>query len=186
MLRSFLKKLGASRPDTPCLYGRFGMTVYDLVDGERKIVRRVQKNNQVVNDGRSIMLELLRPGIPYGVSPIQQENQLWSLGVGDIGTPPLVTDVGLHHELWVEAFLAPECVISAPPVYELQVYKILPALGVPAGTMLREAAIFSRGDDDDPSIAGNRRMYCRQAYPVIETTATMTILYDWRLGITVA
>jgi hypothetical protein len=185
MFRELLQKmLGSPWSDRTCLYGRFGMTVYDVKDGQKKVVRRIQKKNQVVNDGRRVMLELLCQ-MDAG-SLTTEQNQIWSLGVGTVGTPPQITDTGLLTQVWAEQFALAECVIASCPPFEIQIYKTLPTTPCSAnGHILREAGVFTRGDNDDPYVALNRRLYARQIHPPIEKVDTMMIVYDWRLGITV-
>jgi hypothetical protein len=185
MIRELLQKLlGSPWTDRACLYGRFGMTVYDMKDGQQKVVRRIQKKNQVVNDGARAMLELLCQMDVGSLST--EQNQIWSLSVGTVGTPPAVTDTLLLGQVWAEQFALAECAIAACPPYEIQIYKTLPTTPCSAnGSILREAGVFTRGTLDDPYTSANRRLYCRQTHPPIEKVNTMQIVYDWRLGITV-
>jgi len=183
MIRELLKKLGIPGHDESCLYGRFSMTIYDVKNDQRKIVRRIQKKNQVVNDGREVMLQLLGQ---LGVGILPAENQIWSLSAGTGGIPPVITDTQLHFPVWTGAFTPLEvAVVALPPsTFEVQVTKTIPVTDA-NGLTLQEAGIFTRGDNDDPALAGNRRMYCRQTHPPILKSNTMQIVYDWRLGITV-
>jgi hypothetical protein len=161
------------------------MTVYDVKDGQRRVIRRIQKKNQIVNDGREAMLQLLGfigvPGIP------QIQNQVWSLSAGTGGIPPTITDIQLAAPVWTGVFVPPleVAVVAIPPSqFEVQVTKTIPTTDA-NGSTLQEAGIFTRGDNDDPLFAGNRRLYCRQTHPPILKLVTMQIVYDWRLGITV-
>lgn len=184
MLRELLQKISWNlRNDRACLYGRFGMTIYNVKDGQARVVRRIQKKNQVVNDAREVMLQLLAQDAT-AIPAVQ--NKIWSLSVGVVGTPPQITDTGLLGEVWASAFAFPaECAITAlSPTFEIVVNKTLPTTEA-NGNTLREAGIFTRGTLDDPYTSANRRMYCRQTHSPIEKVATMQIVYDWRLGITV-
>jgi hypothetical protein len=186
MFNSLLKRFVTSSDNQPCLYGRFSMSVYSVNDGEKKLIRRIQKKNQVVNDGREVVLQLLGQMAAPGIFPI--ENQIWSFEVGTGGTPPLVTDTALYATVWLEPITSLECVIVAipPSTYELQIVKTLPTTPCTAnGYTIQEAGIFTRGDNPIPGLAANRRLYCRQTYPSIVKVDTMQIVFDWRLGITV-
>jgi hypothetical protein len=183
MIRELLKKLGVPCRDAACLYGRFGMTVYDVKSGQPRVLRRIQKKNQIVNDGREVMLQLLGQ-LGTGILPV--ENQVWSLSAGTGGVPPIITDTQLYFPVWTGAFTPLEvAVVALPPsTFEVQVTKTMLTTDA-NGNTLQEAGIFTRGDNDDPSLAGNRKMYCRQTHPPILKLVTMQIVYDWRLGITV-
>jgi len=166
------------------LWGIFGMKVYVTKDGKRKCIRRIVKNNQITNQGRKALLELMRP-TTYGIA--QDERQIWSLSAGTNVIPPQITDDETTMvEVWQSAFLAPECqVVDIPPnTYYLQVSKIVPE-AVAVGSTLTEAGIFTRGDNDDPALAVGKMLYARQIHSPVIKTNVMTIEYDWKLGITI-
>lgn len=166
------------------LWGIFGMKVYDVRDGQRKCIRRIVKKNQITNQGRKAVLELMRP-TTYGI--LQDERQIWSLSAGINTIPPQITDdETVMSEVWQSAFSGPECqVIDVPPnSFYLQITKTM-AEADAIGSVLAEAGIFTRGSDDDPSVAIGRLLYARQIHPPVTKTNVMTIEYDWRLGITI-
>lgn len=175
MIRELLRKISAPRHDSMCLYGRFGMTVYEVKDGQRRVLRRIQKKNQIVNDGREVMLQLLGQ-MATGVLP--DDNQIWSLSAGTGGIPPVITDTALYAPVWSGVFtiLPPEIAIIAlpPSTFEVQTTKTIPTTDA-NGTTLQEAGIFTKSG----------KMYCRQTHPPILKLNTIQIVYDWRLGITV-
>jgi hypothetical protein len=51
---------------------------------------------------------------------------------------------------------------------------------------LQEVGIFTRGDNDNPYAASDRLMYARQTFSPFVKTATMTVVFNWILGMTVA
>lgn len=175
MIRELLRKISAPRRDQACLYGRFGMTIYEVKNGQTQIFRRIQKKNQIVNDGRTAMLQLLAQ-MASGVLP--DDNQLWSLSAGTGGIPPQITDTGLYAPVWSGVFtvLPPELSIVAmpPSTFEVQATKTIPTSDA-NGHTLQEAGIFMKGGT----------MYCRQTHPPILKQNTIQIVYDWRLGVTV-
>lgn len=183
MIRELLKKFGVPWHNTACLYGRFGMTVYEVKDGQTRVLRRIQKKNQIVNNGREAMLLLLGQ---LGTAVPPNESQIWSLSAGTGGIPPQITDIGLATAVWTSVFVPLEVsiVALAPSTFEVQTTKTLPTTDA-NGSTLQEAGIFTRGDNDDPSLAGNRKLYCRQTHPPILKTSSIQIVYDWRLGVTV-
>ncbi len=181
--------------DSMGLFGIFEMRVYDISGGKKKRIRRFQKKNQIVNEGRQNVLELMAPPIPVLATPpepypaYQYERQIWSISAGTNSTPPTINnDVSTVVPAWEHALSNTErfVVAVAPNDFYIHVSVTMPGIGgAPSGTNLVEAGIFTRGDDDVPGLAAGRRLYARQTHPLIEKTDTMAIEYDWRLGISI-
>jgi len=191
-----LNKVRQTINDVPALYGDFGLKVYDSIQGRRQLVLEFKKRNQITNQGREALLSLMRPpefssGAPYTVPrPTQGENVIWALAVGTNGTPPTIADTETTMAIvWQEAFDFGngECslVLSPPNSYHLSISKLLPASTTANGTTITEAGIFTRGDNDDPTATTGRKLYARQKFTPITKTSTMTIQFEWLLGITV-
>ena len=168
------------------LFGEFLMRVYDHSGGTKRLVRRWWRKNQITNEGRVALLTLM---CPYGVPSGQEINQIWSFAVGTNNTPPTVDDtVATMTAVWTSQldFSGGECTVVATPPnsYYLAISKIL---GGPDanGSTLTEAGIFTRGDADDPLVAVGRKLYARQVHSPIIKVASMTVQYDWQLGITI-
>lgn len=171
--------------DSPALFGIFGMCVYDIRNGQRVCVRRIQKRNQITNQGRVALLELMRPPAPEATT--QEKHRIWSFSVGTHSTPPTINDDDTTMiQVWKSAFSGSECqIVTVPPnQYLLQIGKILPEAAA-VGSVLVEAGVFTRGDDDDPDVATDRDLYARQTHPAITKSATMIIEYNWKLGISI-
>lgn len=175
------------------LFGIFDMSVYDIRNGKRQRIRHVHKRNQITNQGREALLDLMRPetNTPLLGNPddLQRESKIWSLSVGTYATPPTINDTdATMTQVWRSQFALAECqvVVIAPNQYYLQIGKVLPSTPCSAnGYTLTEAGVFTRGDSDDPVTSLGRKLYARQVHPPIIKTATMTIEYDWKLGITI-
>lgn len=168
------------------LFGNFRMRVYD----RSKKILDWKKRNQITNQGRETILILLCPFGVSGTPDAQTEHRIWSLAAGTNGTPTAISDDdGTMIAVWTSAlnFVGAECVVSATPPnsFYLQISKILP-LAEAVGSELKEAGIFTRGDDIDPAIAVGRKLYARQVHTPIIKTATMSIQYDWQLGVSVS
>jgi hypothetical protein len=178
----------------PALFGIFDMTVYDLKDGTRKRFRHIHKRNQITNQGREALLDLMRPETnnPGAPDQLQRESKIGSLSVGTNPTPPTLNDDETTMvQVWRGEFYPPggslsdcEVVVLPPDQYLLQIGKILPEAAA-VGQVLTEAGIFTRGTLDDPYASVGRRLYARQVHPPIPKTGTMTIEYDWKLGISI-
>lgn len=171
--------------DGIALFGDFSMKVYE----KDKLVRSFKKRNQITNQGREALLQLMRPNYAGDPDGEQIENRIWSLAVGSNSTPPAITDTESSMDIrWQEAFIftGGECeIITTPPNdFHLAITKTLPASAA-VGSTLVEAGIFTRGDDDDISITVGRKLYARQKYSPITKTDTMTVQFEWLLGITI-
>ena len=170
--------------DSPELFGIFGMKVYDVRNGKRICVRRVLKKNQITNQGRRALLELMRP-VTFGVN--QTIRQIFSLSVGTNSTPPTINDDdATMAQVWRNELVLSECevVATAPNLFLLQIGKILPETDA-VGQVLTEAGIFTRGTLADPYTSADRWLYARQTHPPITKTITMLIEYNWKLGVSI-
>jgi len=175
--------------ETLGLYGNFGFSVYD----KGKLVLQVRKKNQITNEGRTAMLNMLHPATS-NENPL--ENQLWSLSIGTNPTPPTVNDdeVSMHPTasgtsvVWTSILdpIQHEIGVTLNPYYMVEINKTLPTTAA-VGAVLTEAGLFTRGTLDDPTqgTSQNRRLYARQVHSPITKTNNMQIVYTWQLGITV-
>jgi hypothetical protein len=172
------------------LYGHLTVSIflYDVKTGRRRRTLRLSMKNQVTNAGRTAALALLCQD-PAGtvIQANPQYSQLWSLAVGSDGTPPAVTDVSLYSEAARYSLVIPterEYIVIPPNIFEIDVHKEIPA-GVLTGVTLAEAGLYTRGDNDDPALAANQVLYARQIFPGVLKGATMSIEFDWKLGLLV-
>jgi len=181
------------------LWGDFGVQVFDVSSGTPRRILNIRKKNQITNDGRAALLALMGTGEP-GTPPIsggtlstadetRRANQIWSIAVGTNPTTPTVTDtLTTMTPVWNQPFtFASECVIVATPPnsYYLNISKTLGTTDANGSTLV-EAGILTRGDDDTPASSTTKALYARQVHSPIVKTSTMTIQYDWQLGITIA
>jgi hypothetical protein len=175
------------------LYGIMTVSVYDVKRGKKERVLRLTKKNQITDKGREVVLELLAqttsipvPPGPFGTDTQQhpEYNNLWSLSIGTSGVPPTLGDTGLGAVVWTDKFIIPAERQVNLGGFEINISKEVPA-GQATGSTIREAGLFTRGDDDDPAIAVYRRMYARQIHPGVLKSDLMSVVYDWRLGVTI-
>jgi hypothetical protein len=179
--------------DSGKLYGNLSVRVYDVKpDGSRELLWRVAKKNQITDRGRLNVLQLLAQdaaGLPVQVDPLK--GQIWSLGVGDSTIPPSSVQTGLISPVWNGALTIPTERAYVPALYELQISKEV-AAGTATGSTFAEAGLFTRGDEDSPIIAPdwesivNRVMYARQIFSPFVKGLTMSVVFDWTLGMTIA
>lgn len=191
IFRKFADRIPGLRPfgqrDAATLYGRIDVSVFDAARGGKRIYH-VKKKNQIVNTGRQAVLEMLTQysgGTPGQQNP--EYNQLWSLGVGTDGTPPTVSQTSLGAEVLTKVLPRPGGVLYVPaPTFEIHCSMTFTTTEANDPSPLQEVALFTRGDNDDPYVASDRLMYARQTFSPFIKTSTMTVVFNWYLGMTVA
>lgn len=186
-IKKMLQRFKADKNDAS-LYGNFGFSVYETRGGQAVRVLRVRKRNQITNEGRLALLNTLAV-LSTDPAGQQVENGIWSLAVGTDATPPTIldTDASMAGSVaWRSAFAGGELtrIATTPNSFYLQINKTL-GLTDAVGETLAEAGVFTRGGDDDPYAAVGRKLYARQVHSPILKTGTMTIQYDWQLGINI-
>jgi hypothetical protein len=167
------------------LYGHLTVTVYEVKNGRKVRKLRMAKKNQITNAGREVVLALLAQD-PAGtdVQANPDHGQIWSLAVGDDGTPVSVLDTSLYGELGRYDLTIPlerEYIIVPPNIFEIHVHKEIPA-GTLTGSVFAEAGLLTMGDGVVPA---TQILYARQTHPDVTKGAAMAIEYDWRLGMLV-
>jgi hypothetical protein len=178
------------------LYGDFFMRVYDAApDGTKKLRFRFAKKNQITDDGRLVVLELLSQ-VALGGTPVQMNpeyGQIWSLSIGDGPLPPMSSQHTLVSPVWTVALdiALGERAYNAG-AFQLNIHKEIP-VGDADGLTFAEAGLFTRGSQAAPGglyptwqDIPERMMYARQIFPSFEKGATMSVVFDWTLGMTVA
>lgn len=188
MLKDAKQKIGnLLRRDAARLYGHIEVSVFDAALNDKRIYH-VKKKNQVVNTGRQAVLEMLTQ-YPTGSQGQQnpEYNQLFSLGVGTDGTPPTVNQTSLGAEVLTKVFTRPTEVLYVPdPTFEVHCSMTFSTLEANDPSALQEVGLFTRGDNVNPYAASYRLMYARQTFSPFIKTATMTVVFNWILGMTVA
>jgi hypothetical protein len=175
------------------LYGRLSVSAYDVTTGKR--VYHVQKRNQITNHGRIVVLDLLAQ-LPSGTSPQANPewNQIWSLSVGSSAIPAAAAQTVLFDPATTVRLAVPGERAKVDSNFEIQIIAEVPA-GTETGTVFAEAGLFTRGEADGITPLSiyttwetipNRRMYARQTYPEFTKGATMRVVYEWTLGMTVS
>jgi len=182
------------------LYGRLAVSAYDVITGKR--VYHVQKRNQITNAGRIVVLDLLAqlPEVdPDDYEPQRHPewNQIWSLSVGSDSTPAAASQTTLVAPLLTIQLEIPVERAKVDANFEIQVVAEV-AAGTGTGDTFAEAGLFTRGRADgilpgDPlspygtwETIDDRRMYARQTYPSFTKGATMRVVYEWTLGMTIS
>lgn len=122
-------------------------------------------------------------------------NKLWSIWAGDDATPPVNTQLQLVSVAgnWFRKVFDPGSVLVNVGGVEglIQVSMTMEAAEGVVGRQYCEVGLFSRGDDDDPTLvapgvgAANAKMYARQIHAPIEKDGTIAIEYTWRFQFTI-
>jgi len=173
------------------LYGHFSVSVYDVKRGKRQRIRRFTKKNQITDLGRIIHLELFGQWVGGTVTQANPDkNSLYSIWLGTDGTPPSAGDTQViapvHKAGLFDGLGNPYFNVLVTDPYEIWINRVFDPGDITPGLVLAEAGLYSKGDGlpligADP----NRRLYARQTHPSFEITPTMSVTYDWRLGMTV-
>ena len=170
------------------LYGHLTMHVYDVKNGKRERLYTVTKRNQITNLGRYVLLECLAGEAEV----LNNQNTIWSLSIGTGGTPAAAEQTQLITPVWSGGLTPGSELVYSPSNFEVNIIKEVPA-GQADEQVIAEAGLFTRGEYDDEVAAGvgtweeipGRRMYARQTVPSFTKSASMSVTFDWKLGLTV-
>lgn len=178
------------------LYGHLTMRVYDVKRGKRELLYKVTKRNQITNLGRKVLLEALagevgQAEVPYATDVERQTwNTIWSLSVGTGSTPAAASQTQLDTPVWTVE-LSPAERVYTSSLYEVNIIKEIPA-GEATGDTITEAGLFTKGKYANSTEAGaawevihGRRLYARQTVPAFLKGLSMSVTFDWKLGLTV-
>lgn len=172
-----------SKPMLQSVGGLFGILNVKVFDKDQ-LLQSLTMKNQITNQGRAAVLHLLWPwNNIVAVNPL--EYQFWAFATGTNNTPPTAADTPAQVSLAWRSRLVNVDDINVytvePNDYRIRVTKTVP-LDAAVGVTLQEAALFTRGNNDDPALATGVSLYARQIHPPILKSATMTIVYDWQFG----
>lgn len=141
-----------------------------------RLVSRWEKKNTIVHGAAAIIGQLLAPNAAFGVD-VQLRNQLKSMRFGTDNTTPQRTDTGLlDPQLAIELADTDRTISGA--TYEFRCF-LDSTTG--NGVTYREAALFTRGDNDDPSLTTGAVMFARQVFPDQDKDAFVELLFRWRI-----
>lgn len=158
--------------------GHITVEARDVKTGE--LVFREAKQNTIVNGVKTIVERLMQ----QSVGTYADYNKVWALYVGDDNTVPNVTQTSLVNEVFAKAYDRFD--INVGGVSGLMELEMNLLSGEANGNTLREVAIYTRGDHDDPASAtpGTPTMVARQVHGDLAKSAGITIKYIWGLQIT--
>ena len=179
--------------DASKLYGVLSVSAYDTITGKRTF--HSVKKNQVTNVGRIVVLDLLAQidvSSPETAQMYPAYNQIWSLSIGDSPIPAVATDDKLWSSRYSQLLSPITERIKIEAAYEIRITAEV-AAGDATDVVLTEAGLFTRGEIGEPDGTYTtwesipfRRMYARQTHPAFTKGATMRVVYEWTLGMTVS
>lgn len=141
-----------------------------------KLLSRWEKKNTIVHGAAAIIGKLLAPNAAFGVD-VQLTNQIKSMRFGTDNTVPLRTDVALGAPALAIELTDLDRTVSGA-VYE---FRALMDSTMGNGVTYREAALFTRGDADDPNTTIGATMFNRQVFPDQDKDSLVEILFRYRL-----
>lgn len=141
-----------------------------------RLISRWEKRNTIVHGAAQLIGQLLAPNAAFGAN-VQEQSQLRSMRFGSDNTTPQRTDTGLGSPL-ISLFLADTDRSISAATFE---FRCLMDSATGNGQTYREAALYSRGDDDDPDITVGSTMFNRQVFPDQDKDSFTELLFRWRL-----
>lgn len=163
--------------------GSVGIKVRDV---QGHVIRRIFTPNTVCIGAQwalqRALLQITKPDDPT-------ENQLWTIWAGTSNVAPTNLDTAATMLPTVQFRHTPTVAELAARAYDVA----MP--GVPAGTLsiqttmdigegngntFCECGLYTRGNNDDPTLTANHVLVARQIHPNVVKSAAISIEYTWR------
>ncbi len=148
-----------------------------------EVISIFEKKNCITYLATEMLVQLLAPNAVYGAT-VQQESQIKSMRFGTSNATPQRTDLDLAAEVVTarKELLDANRLVGAAGTVEFTAQ--LGALDA-NGYTLREAGLFTRGTDDDPSLTTGESVFSRQVTPDQVKTGAIILDYRWRITFSV-
>lgn len=150
-----------------------------------EVIRRIEIRNKITFLAADVMVELLAQ---RSTDANPTTNLIYSMRMGASNSPASRSDVNLGDTVIGKEILPVNKTTGIPG--ELQFMAVIESTEA-NGRTLQEAGLFTKGSAASPSTldpAGTTpltpRMFCRQIYPAITKTSSLTLEYSWRLAFT--
>lgn len=140
-----------------------------------RLLSRWEKKNTIVHGAALALGQLLAPNAAFGAS-IQEQSQLRSMRFGTSNTIPQRTDTALAAPA-LAIFLSDTDRTISGATYE---FRCLMDADTGNGLTFREAAMYTRGDSDDPDVTVGASMFSRQVFPDQDKDNLTELLFRWR------
>lgn len=147
-----------------------------------RIVFAEEKPNMVVVGTKGVLARLLTQ---LAGNPVNYD-RIWGIYVGDSNLAPTTSQTALQGtHVTKKAINQPMTIVS--PAESSGIVEAEATLGASdhVDQYIREVGLFSRGNNNDPSVTTGAQMMARQIHGEIYKTAAITVTYTWRFQITV-
>jgi hypothetical protein len=164
--------------------GFLKIQVFDSKTGDELQSMRVEKPNLITQGSKRALAQLIAQRNP-GVTDYPERDKLWAIYVGDDNTAPATNQLGLeaHASNTTKKAVVQPITITSTYSGIVQVEMTI-TNSEHNDKYLRECGLFTRGDNDDPTLANNVTMLARQVHGEIYKTSAITVKYTWRYQIT--
>lgn len=147
-----------------------------------RVVFREDKPNLVVQGTKGVVAHLLAQVTGTDAN----ENRIWGIYVGDSSDPPVSSQTALlGAHITKKAVNQPMTIIAPEATSGIVEAEVTFSTTDHVDEYIREVGLFSRGNDDDPTVSTTATMMARQIHGEIFKTAAITVTYTWRYQITV-
>ena len=159
--------------------GHLLIKVLDAKSGRE--LDRVDKPNLVCKNSKVAITQLLaqRP------ADNPSYDKMWAIYVGDSNTAPTTDQIALQGTVVAKKAVDQPIEIISPSDSGIIEVEMTLLSGEANGSTLREAALYTRGDNDDPTSTSGALMLARQVHADVTKTSGIVLSYTWRYQITV-
>ena len=150
-----------------------------------RLLSQWEKKNVIVYGAGTSLARLIAPNLAFGAT-IQQECQIKSMRFGESNVAPQRSDTALGAEAIVSGNPVRIPFTDADRIHSTSMVEFVALLDslTGNGVTYREAALYTRGDNDDPLVAAGATMYSRQVFPDQPKTALVELEFRWRITFT--
>jgi hypothetical protein len=167
------------------MMGTVCITIRDATT--RAVKKRFEIRNKITFKAADLLVELIAQRVAGDQPPLR--NSIFSMRIGSSNTAATRSDYNLGAFTIGKEIGDVGKVTGAPG--EIKFFVTLDA-GDANGTTLREAGLFTRGDEavptpSDPVINNDNttpRMFAHQVYPDVPKTAAIVVDYTWTIAFT--
>ena len=150
-----------------------------------RLLSHWEKKNVIVFGAGTALTRLIAPNAAFGAT-IQEECQIKSMRFGVSNAAPQRSDTALGSEAIVSGNPVRVMFTDADRIHSSGMVEFVALLDslTGNGVTYREAALYTRGTNDDPLLTTGDLMYSRQVFPDQPKTALVELEFRWRITFT--